>query len=361
MWITIIAFLLIFNLVILTHELGHFYFARRAGVRVEEFGFGWPPRIWGRKVKGTIYSINLIPVGGFVRIYGEGDESSQEREAFVSRPPLQKILVVTGGVLMNFLLGFVVMMVGLGVGMSPLSAPVENYVNDPTRIESRVVVTEVVEGSAAATAGILPGDLILYSSDQVFSEPAEFKNFIQNQSQRPLSLVVRRGQKDLVLEATPIRNSEGQIELGVLIDRSISKVSYVWWQIPWIALQETVRVIGLITLSIIGLLVRIFTTASVPPELAGPVGIAKITADVVQLGWLRVLQFIIFLSLNLGVVNLVPFPALDGGRLAFVLAELVRKGKKIPSRVENIFNAVGFVLIMWLLVVVTYKDILRLI
>lgn len=361
MILTIIVFLLIFGLVVLVHELGHYYFAIKAGARVEEFGFGLPPRIWGWRKGNTIYSINLIPVGGFIRLYGEGDSFAQDKQAFISKTPKQKLGIVTGGVLMNLLLGLVVMMIGFWLGMPPMVTPAERYVKDAAAIDSRVLVAGILDDSAAARAGLLPGDYILASGDQLFKLPAEVRDFIQHRAHKSTPLVIRRGKQDITVTVTPLADQSGLAEIGVLLDRSIERVGYVWWQVPWVALQETGKVIWVVIISIASLIYKIFATASLPAEISGPVGIAKITAEVVQLGWLKVLQFIIFLSINLGVINLVPFPALDGGRLVFVVVEWIRRGKRVPGHIENAVNTIGFMLLVLLIVVVTYKDVLKLI
>lgn len=360
MLIAIIAFVLIFSLVVLVHELGHFYWARRAGVKVEEFGFGLPPRIWGKKRGDTIYSLNWIPFGGFVRLYGEGNEFQDDKQAFASKKPLSKLAIVIGGVAMNFLLGYVVMVIGFWAGMPPLVTPIEKYVTDPSLIESQVLVAGVLDNSVADKAGLKPGDIILSSGENKFSAPGDFKTYIQSQGFKPIKLLVDRGQETIPVTIVPARNAKGEAEIGVMLDRSVEKVSYIWWQVPWLAAQETVRTLWLVIISIAGFLYKLFTTASLPTEISGPVGIAKITADVVRMGLIRVMQFIIFLSINLGVINLVPFPGLDGGRLVFVLLEFIRKGKKLSGHIENTINGVGVALLVLLIVVVTYKDIVKL-
>lgn len=361
MFIQIIAFLIIFSVVIFVHELGHFYFARRAGVRVEEFGFGLPPRLWGKKRGDTIYSLNLIPFGGFVKLYGEGDEFLKDKWAFSSKTPLAKLAVVVGGVLMNVVFGFIAMMIGFWASMPPLVTPVEQYVKDATKIESRTVIAGVVEKSAATKAGLLPGDFLITVDGKQFTLPEEFKNYIQSRESGAIKFVVQRNGTEPTITVTPSRTQGGKLEVGILLDRSIDKVHYIWWQVPGLALQETIKVLWLIIVSIAGLIYKLFTTASLPAEISGPVGIAKITGDMVRMGWFRVVQFVIFLSLNLGVVNLVPFPGLDGGRLVFVLAELARRGKKVPGHIENTVNTIGFLLLLLLIAVVTYKDIIKLI
>lgn len=361
MLLTIVAFIVIFSVVIFVHEVGHFYFARRAGVRIEEFGFGLPPRLWGSRRGDTIYSLNLIPFGGFVRLYGEGDEFVQDNQAFSNKKPLAKLTVVVGGVLLNVVFGFLVMMIGFWYSMPPLVTPVEQYMADNTRVESRTVIAGTVNKSAATKAGLLSGDFLVTVDGKKFALPDEFKNYIQSHKAGVIEFVVQRKGVEQTIAVTPTRNQAGTLEVGILLDRSIDKVHYIWWQVPWLALQETLKVLWLVLFSIVGLIYKLFTTASLPAEISGPVGIAKITADMVRMGWFRVIQFIIFLSLNLGVVNLVPFPGLDGGRLIFVLAELVRKGKKVPGHIENTVNTIGFLLLLLLIAAVTYKDIMKLI
>lgn len=359
MVVAIIVFILIFSVVVFAHELGHLYFAKKMGVLVEEFGFGLPPRIWGKKKHGTIYSINLIPFGGFVKLYGEGDGFDKDPRAFINKKPWQKFLIVVGGVMMNFLLGWVVLMIGFWLAMPPLVTLPEQYGVAVSGVDARVVVAEVLADSPAEKAGILPGDYIVSVDQVVVSLPSQIKDLLQADSNHPANLLIERDGQQQAVVVKPVAKA-GEIEMGVLIDREISRVHYVWWAVPWIALQETGRILLVVLISILGLLKQIFTTASLPTDLSGPVGIARVTADVVKLGFLRVLQFIIFLSINLGVINLVPFPALDGGRAVFAVVEWLRGGKRISARIENAVNTVGFVALLGLLLVVTYKDILKL-
>ena len=359
MFVAIVVFILVFSIVVFAHELGHLYFAKKMGVLVEEFGFGLPPRIWGKKRNGTMYSINLIPFGGFVKLYGEGEGFDKDPQAFINKKPWQKLLIVTGGVMMNFLLGWVVLIIGFWLAMPPLVTLPEQYSGAVKSVDSKVIVAEVLADSPAQKAGLLQGDYII-SIDQVkVNLPSQIKELLQIDTTRLANLLRERDGQQQELAVKPIVRDDG-VEMGVLLDREISRVHYVWWLVPWVALKETGRVLLIVVISIAGLLKQIFTTASLPADLSGPVGIARVTADVVKLGALRVLQFVIFLSINLGVINLVPFPALDGGRAVFAVVEWIRKGKKVSTRIENAVNTIGFVLLLSLLVVVTYKDILKL-
>ncbi|MBN2585083.1 RIP metalloprotease RseP [Patescibacteria group bacterium] len=357
MFVAIIAFIVVFTLVILVHELGHFYFAKRSGVRVEEFGFGMPPRIWGIKKNGTIYSINWIPFGGFVRLYGESANEKAGKHSLISKSPGARFWVMGGGILMNFALAWVLLMVGFWLSMPPMIGPVEDYAPD-TQVQGKVMVLQVADKSPAQAAQLQPGDYILSVDGVTANSPAEFKSLLADKSGNTVELQIERANEQIAVSVEPTVTPDGVV-IGAWIDRAIQQVRYVWWQVPWIALQETWRIILVVVMAVVGLIYKLFTTASIPPELAGPVGIARITADLVQLGALRMLQFVIFLSINLGILNLVPFPGLDGGRLLFIGLEVVRGGKKISQRVEGVVHTIGFALLMLLILAVTYKDILK--
>lgn len=360
MFVAVVVFILIFSLLVLAHEWGHYYSAKRVGIKVEEFGLGLPPRMAGIKRGETIYSINWIPFGGFVK-YTEGDESSTNKRAFINKSIWQRALVVVAGVLMNFFVAFVVLMIGFWASMPPLVTAPEQYVEDPTKINSKVIVLEIEEASPAEMAQLQLGDYIIGSGDVRFNSVDDFKVFLENKANQAVSFTVERSGEEVVLSITPKLNDEGNVVVGVWIDRAIEKVNYIWWKVPWLALQETVRLTGIIAVAIANFVFRLFTTASIPAELAGPVGIAKITADLLHLGWLKILQFMVFLSLNLAIINLVPFPALDGGRLLFIIIEALRGGRKLPQRIEGAIHSVGFMLLLLLLLVVTFRDIFKLI
>ncbi|MBU1083195.1 site-2 protease family protein [Patescibacteria group bacterium] len=356
----IVVFVVIFSLLVLAHEAGHFWAARRVGIKIDEFGIGFPPRIKSFKRRGVVYSFNWIPFGGFVKLHGESGEDIPDKMAFSSKTPLERIWVIISGVLMNFLVGMVLLMIGFWLRMPPLVTPVEQLVGATNQVESKVVVMKIVENSPAASANLVAGDFILGSGEVIFSTPNDFKDFLTDKAGKQTSFLIGREGEELVVDITPASSTEGVI-IGAWIDRSIEKVSYVWWKVPWLAVKEIGMLLLVISQAITGLIYQLFTTATIPADLSGPVGIARITVDLMRLGWMRILQFIIFLSLNLGIINLVPFPGLDGGRLAFVLVEMARGGRKLSTSTENAVNTVGFLLIVLLVLVVTYKDVLKII
>jgi regulator of sigma E protease len=354
---TVIIFILIFSILIIGHELGHFWAARRAGVKVEEFGMGIPPRIWGKVKNGVLWSINWIPFGGFVRVKGEGGDNEDAKDSLMSKGYGARALFITAGVLMNFAIAFVGLMVGFWMGMPPLATDVSSYVSNPDQVISQVLILQVDEDSPADIAGVLAGDIILNVNEQAV-KTAEDLQLAINAVVSP-RLTINRAGEELTLDVGTVTN-EGRRVIGVFADELVESVSYTWWKVPYFALLELWRLIVAIAVAIVGILVGLVTSASLPDTIAGPVGIAKLTAQAIQLGFLSVLQFVIFLSVNLGLINIVPFPALDGGRLAFLIVEIFRKGKKVTPTIENAIHSIGFLLLLAFIFAVTYKDIVKL-
>lgn len=357
-FLAIIIFILVFSFLILAHEWGHFITARRAGAKVEEFGLGLPPRIWGwRKNKTSmLYSINWIPFGGFVRIKGEGGEDTGKDDSLSSKSYGARVLVTIGGVLMNFATAFVLLMIGFWMGMPPLATDVSQYVDDTSAVSSRILILNVDEGSPAEQAGVLSGDIILSVNGVALSRVDELQAAIAGQSQ--VSLNIERDKEEIQLSSRT-RTDEGHQAIGVLADELVDNVVYTWWKVPYFALNETWQITKAVAVAIVGFVVSMVQTASVPDSVAGPVGIAKITSQAVQLGFLSLLQFVIFLSINLGLINIFPFPALDGGRLVFLIIEMVRGGKRVRPEVETTIHNFGFLLLLILIFTITYKDIVR--
>jgi len=532
--ITAIAFLLIFSILVLVHEWGHFYAARRSGIKVEEFGFGMPPRAWGKKIGETIYSLNWIPFGGFVRLMGEDASDPKvlaNKRSFASKSPRVRILVVTAGVLMNFLLAYVLLTLGFIFGIQPLilsvdeifehldkgtihtlqgvvvkevkeggpaekagmikedrimdvngkvissvaqmAAIFEDERNTVVTVERggvsqslnlvagegessgfetyeilslpRVVVLNVKPASEAETAGLMKGDVIMKINGKSVYFVNEYEDALKNggdmeyevmrgeevmninviagkESMVVISSVfpdspaevagIRKGDliakvegikiivpRDLVavaeknagkaLNYVVIRDGEevsipvepdenGMIGVGLSVLKSyeseqlsvyaadfpvsvikIDDVRYPVWEAPVVAFNESVK-LTFLTVEMAGSVFKsVFTRLSVPEGVAGPVGIAQLTHVFVQEGFLSVIRFVALLSLSLGIINILPFPALDGGRLIFILAEVII-GRRIGARFEGWVHAIGFIILMLLIIAVTYSDILRL-
>jgi len=355
-WLSILVFIFIFGLFVFVHELGHFWAAIKSGVKVEEFGFGLPPRIWGTKKHGVIYSINWIPFGGFVRIKGEGVDGGHDPDSLKNKSYGVRILVTVGGVLMNFLTAFGLLMFGFWLGMPPIVSDASRYAIDNSQLESQILIVHVDRGTPAELAGIKAGDIVVTADGIALKTVPELQQAIAGK--RQVNMVVRRDQERLTLPVTTIREENREV-IGVLADELVSKVHYTWWKVPYFAILETGQLIKNIAIGIVDFLASLVSTGSLPDSVAGPVGIAKITAQAVALGFLSVLQFAIFLNVNLGLINIVPFPALDGGRLLFLLIEISRGGRRIKPEIENAIHSFGFLLLLALIFVVTYRDIFK--
>src|SRR3989344_5012307 len=210
MFIAILVFIIIFTLVILVHELGHFYFAKRNGVRVEEFGMGMPPKIWGIKYKGTIYSINWIPFGGFVRLHGENGDEKGGKHSLANKSAGARFWVLGGGILMNILLAWVLLMIGFWLSMPPMVGPVEDYAAE-AQVQGKVVVLQVADKSPAAAAQLRAGDYILSVDGVAAGSPTVFKSLIADQADKTIKLGIERGGEPVAVSVKPTLTSDGVV------------------------------------------------------------------------------------------------------------------------------------------------------
>lgn len=371
--LTIIVFIIILGILIFVHELGHFVVARRNGIRAEEFGFGFPPRIfgfqkigkkwnfiWGKRDtpeewgdkddpnKGTIYSLNWFPLGGFVRIKGENGEGVGEPDSFITKSAWVRIKVLAAGVTMNFILAWLVVSLALTIG-----APqeVENARGNAKNL--KIQISAVKKDSVAEELGLKVGDEILK-----FKEVEEVVSFIGANSGKEIVLKIKRGDDLLDLKATPrFDETLGRGLLGVeLVQTAI--VSYPWYQALVEGIIVTWRMIEMVFVTFYEVLKSLFVGEKVSVEVAGPVGIVYFTKQVTELGFVYILQFIAILSVNLGIINILPFPALDGGRILFILIEKA-KGSPVSAKVEHAIHTAGFLFLITLMIFVTFKDIIR--
>lgn len=351
MFLTIIVFIAILGLLIFIHELGHFLIAKWAKIRVEEFAFGFPPRIASVKRGETRYAINLIPLGGYVKLYGE-EEDSKDPRAYSSKPVWIRIGVVIFGVVMNFVLAIVLMTIGFMVGMTPL-------VSDPATLggqkSSQVMVVSVEDGSAAANAGIKQGDII-----NGYSSASDLQNFTHSNLGKTENFQVRQEGQTRDLAVTLGQNKEAPLGVGVV---SITKVKQNFFQAIWTSIRETGAVIATIFVFLWDIIKSVFTTGhagEAAEGATGPVGLFNFTSAAIKVGWIYVLQLVIILSINLGIINALPFPALDGGKILFLSLEGIFRKKVIRQEVENIIHLVGFGLLILLMIAITYRDVVNL-
>jgi regulator of sigma E protease len=347
---TLLIFLAVIAVLIFIHELGHFLVAKKVGIKVEEFAIGFPPRVWSKKKDETLYSLNLIPIGGFVRLYGEEEEVKKNRtQAFYHKGRLVRALVVTAGVMMNFLFG----VVAFALVFAVYGIPKET---------GMVRVEEVGEATPAYQAGLLKNDIILSVAGQSVYDTKAFRKLIEENKGKEVELVVKRGDGFLSLFVIPRSNPpSGQGPLGIIVSSSIIvhppilKLPFV---AAWYGLQEAFYWVGNI-FSGIGSAVSQLTRGVVPRDITGPVGIFQATDTFARTGFISLVWFLGVLSINLAVVNILPFPALDGGRAMFILIEAIFGRRVIPT-VERIAHSIGLVFLFALLLLITFKDITQL-
>ncbi len=362
---SIVLFFLVLAVLILSHEFGHFISAKLSGVKVEEFGFGFPPRIFGTKKKseeGTIYSVNLIPFGGFVKIFGEEGEKSGNKKSFSSKPIYIRALILAAGVLFNLFLAWPFLSAGYFIG-APVS--LENKdISGATIIEKGVMVIQVQEKTPAEKAGLQAGDFLLQviskKDDKILNITSveEAQNFIKTYAGTEIQINYQRNGKKLSTSATPLTNpEEGRGSLGIAMDK-VGVAKYPFGQAVWEGLKSTFRLTSLVAQNIFYFFSTLFSEKSMIGQVAGPIGIAGIIGSATQAGPSYLFQLIALLSINLALINIIPFPALDGGRILFLAIEFVRR-KPISQKTSNIANNIGFAILILLMVAITYQDILR--
>jgi regulator of sigma E protease len=394
----LLAAIPVFGLLVFVHELGHFITAKWAGIRVEEFGIGLPPRLVGirRRTGGgweviwfngdgarhavaegdsgldgsdnetaisalapathTIYSLNLLPIGGFVRMPGENGETYDEYgrydpQSFASKSAGKRIIVLVAGVTMNFLLAMVLFSVAYSMGEPIIPA----------------VIASVAPGSPAAAAGLRPGDTFLSVDGQPVQQFSDVQSIVQqaiaHASGRAtvlVSVVVKHAGDphpvSLVINVR-VNPPPGQGPMGIVRGNEVHYVTYPLWQAPLKGVQQTFQVTGDFVSTIVQMV-----TGAIRPQIAGPVGIVQMTGEVAQtvptIGWWPILTLTGILSLNLAVINILPFPALDGGRILLILVELVRGGKRLRPEREGLINLIGMAILLTLIVVVTVSDVM---
>lgn len=352
MFITILTFFVVLSILVLIHELGHFTAAKIFKVKVLEFGFGLPPRLFGIKRGETIYSINALPIGGFVKLYGEEEEETKDKSdlkrAFYKKPPLQKLIIILAGVIMNFTLAIVIISYIFTQGV---------YV--PT---NKVFIEAVYKNSPAALAGIQKDDQVLKIGGQKIQTTDDLISAAKKYAGKKVDVVVLKergkGQQEVVYSLTPrVKPPNGEGALGVSISNfEFKKYSFI--EAPFAGVSETMKLTWLTTVGVIDIFARLIRFAEVPKEVAGPVGIARLVGQAVNYGFMAVLQLMGLLSLNLAVINIFPFPALDGGRLIFVLIEIIT-GRRVNPKFEAVVNTIGLFILISLIVLITRNDILR--
>src|SRR3990167_2530981 len=358
-FLTVFLIFIGLSLMIVLHECGHFLMARFFGLRVDEFGFGLPPRLWGKKIGETIYSINWLPFGGFVKIFGEdgaealinkeerGGDALDAKRSFRSAKPLKKALIVAAGVIMNFLFGWLLLWFVLVIGTP-----------------QALLIVDVREGSPAFHGGLMANDVVTemkvnYES-LIFSPETGYGvedavQFINDHRGEAIQFRIQRGGEITESNVVPrVNPPEGEGALGIAMSGAGLTPQNPFSAVI-LSFKEALNITKAIALGIIDFIARIIT--GLPVEgVVGPIGIINLAITSGRMGLVYVVQLLALISLNLAVLNIIPFPALDGGRLLFVIIEKI-KGSPLSIKTESFINGIGFIALLILMVLITLKDV----
>lgn len=364
----IIIFIAILLVLVVSHEFGHFFVAKKSGIRVDEFSFGFPPKLFGKKIGETTYNFNALPLGGYVKIFGENpDEDSMNgpdsTRSFVNKPKYIQAAVLIAGVAMNLLVAWLLLSVGF---ISGLPTSINNIPKGAIVENQALTITSVLKDSPAEKGGILTGDKILSletatdSTKLLSSELGveSVQSFIKKSKEQEIRISLVRGKEEKVLIVTPQINENGNAMIGISMD-TIGILKLPVHRAVWEGLKLTKDVTIATMVGFYDLIKNAIMGKADMSTLTGPIGIVGVVGDAAEFGFIYLLSFTALISINLAVINLVPFPALDGGRLLFLLIEKI-KGSRIKPQIANIMNVVGFGLLMLLMVIISYHDILKL-
>jgi regulator of sigma E protease len=414
---TIIIFLVVLSLLIFVHEFGHFWTAKKFKVGAPEFGFGFAPRIFGfqlirssrlkkiaesetidvsvqagddgvmiekitdekkeidvvvptkrwRLIKGnrelteedekygTVYSLNWIPLGGFVKIKGQDGEEPGETDSFSAQPIYKRFLILFAGVFMNIILAMALLSIGFMVG---LPQNTDNVRPGGTMEAKKVQIMEVLPGSPAEKAGIKLGDRVLSINGQTVNSEEDVQSILAPKAGEEVILQIKRYNEEQTIRVTPqVLAETNKGGIGVLLTAS-AVVKYPWYQALWEGSRSAILLLWAILVAFYELIRNLIVGNTVSGAVAGPVGIATLTGQVARMGFAYLLQFTALLSLNLAVINFLPIPALDGGRALFLLFEKI-KGRPVKKELENVLHNIFFILMILLIVWITIKDVIK--
>ncbi len=327
----IIIALLVFGIIVLFHEFGHFIIAKASGVKIHEFAIGMGPKLASIQGKETLYSIRALPIGGYVKMLGENEASDDER-SFGNKSIFKRIAIIAAGPIMNFILAVI------------LFAVIFMSVGTPS-----TVVKETMEGYPAQQAGIIKGDKIVEIDGEKISEWNDITSIIGPSAGEKIEISIERDGNVLHKEIVP-KDEEGRGMIGIVPGNEknvIHSLKYSVQRTMWILSQ------------MLGFLVKLIGGNAASSEVVGPVGIINVVGEAAKIGFLNVLSLAAVISINLGLLNLLPIPALDGSRILFLIVELIR-GKKIDQEKEGFIHFIGFALLIGFMIFITYKDVIQL-
>ncbi len=369
--ITLVIFFTILSLLVFVHEAGHFIMARRAGMGVHEFGFGFPPRVvgiqkqngkwrvvWGRKQVDpdqTVYSINTIPLGGFVKIMGEDNDEANDPRSFTNKSFWARFATLFAGVAMNVITAWIILSIGFMIGLPIAVNGLDEIPKDAQFSQQQVLIGQVKSDSPAEKAGLKDSDIINSVDGQKITEVEKLQDYIKAHQGQKMTFEVQRINETIKAEvdtSSVTDTSKGIVGIGLAY---YGKIKFGFIQAFWHGAQTTVNQLQAIANGII----KIFSTKDGVKGVGGIVKIAQLTGQVADVGIMQLLQFTAFLSLNLAILNTLPIPALDGGRMLFLIIEKLR-GKPNNQSVEQYANAIGFMVLILLMVVITVRDVSQL-
>ncbi|MDD2807748.1 MAG: RIP metalloprotease RseP [Patescibacteria group bacterium] len=373
MILTIVTFFIVLGILVLVHEAGHFMVARKNGVKVDEFGLGLPPRIFGfyrdedkkwklvgmksKSTINTIWSLNWIPLGGFVKIKGEDGGETSDPDSFVNKNVWRRIWVVSAGVTMNILLAIVLLSINFTVGSPQL---IDGPLPSGARVsQEQIRIVEVLPASPAATAGIKSADTIISIDGNAYQNIEDLQKYIESKVSENMAVKLERGSSEVNVSVVPeILKETNRGGMGVSLVKT-ALVSYPWY-VAWVyGTRQVFVMMGTIIYGLFFIIKSLVISGKVVGEVYGPVGIAGLVGDAARLGFLYVMQLTASLSVIIAVINFLPLPALDGGRVLFLLIEALR-GKPVNQRFEALVHNTGFALLMLLVLFVTFNDVSRL-
>ena len=357
-----IAVISIISLLVI-HELGHFLIAKRFGVKVEEFGIGYPPRLFGKKFGETLYSINLLPFGALVKIPGtDGDDSAvEESRRYTGKPAWQKALILIGGIVSCWIVAVILLSIVFAMG-APQSISDEQA---GPLVNPQVQILGVAPDSPAQAAGLRAGDTIkgfrIGDSELGVNKVKDVQDLTAQYRGQEITLTIQRGKEVFTASLTPrVSPPEGEGAMGLALVRT-ALVSYPWWSAPVKGIEATVNLTSDIVVGLGSTLGSLIQGKGLPQgaQLLGPIGLGTLITQAAQVGINYFLQFIAIIAVYLSVFNFLPIPALDGGKLLFLAIEKIR-GKVMPRKIEEGITTAFFGLLILLMVFITFKDITRL-
>lgn len=386
---TILIFIIILLVLVIIHEGGHFFAGKISKVRVDEFAFGFPPRLFSVKKGETRYSFNALPLGGYVKMTGEnGDENNQDKRSFANKRPLTKIFILAAGVIMNLVLAYFLITISTYINTNIVvdrNSQEYNTLLSEGRIRGeKAIITNIVKDSPASLAGLKPGDKIIkiyanqenasgkvikqneislkQEAEDIVANISKSINDENNKYNDSITIIFQDIHK--VVATTTIagvynlENNQNKKMIGLSLSK-IAEANLSFTTAIKYGFEKTVEYTKLTVVGFKDLIVNIVKNGEFGENVAGPIGIVHEVGNARELGFNYLLLFTAILSISLAIFNILPIPALDGGRILFVLIEWI-SGKKIKESWQNILNLIGFSLLILLMIFVSIKDVLKL-